>query len=158
MLKDNIKHFKAFTIVEVIVSLLISSIVISMAYIIFINTELYFEKIKQQNAFTIQYIDFYSILKKDIHKSNAIEVKYGELIISFDYGNVVYRFEEDFIERVSVNEEVKQFNIQVYNLDYIRLKETRLVNEIILQIQGNEVFEVNFLKHYSKQTLVNTNI
>ncbi len=155
----NINHsIKAFTIIEVIVSLLISSIVISLAYTVFINSETYFENIKKQSSYSIQYIDFYSVLKRDINRSNSIAYINNELILKFDNDQVIYSFEDEYVEREVLNKRTNTFDIAISNIDVKHLKNTKFVNEIIIQIQGVNLFEVNFIKQYSRHSLVNAKI
>ena len=155
---NKFRSVNAFTIIEVIVSLLISSIVISLAYTIFINSETYFENIKRQSSYSIQYIDFYSVLKKDINRSNSIAFKNNELILKFDNDQVIYILEDEYVEREVLNKRTNTFDIVIKDIEVKYLKNSKFVNEIIIQIQGVNLFEVNFIKQYSGQSLVNAKL
>lgn len=152
-------HFiKAFTLIEIMVALLISGIVISMAYVILTNSQLYFDKLKNQSSYSIQYIDFYSILKKDIDRSNTILMNNNELIITTDDNRISYKLENNFFERTDLTKKINKFDINIIDIEVKYLKDTKFVNEVILQIQGINNYEINFVKQYSRQTLVNANI
>lgn len=151
---NSVKSIKAFTIIEIIVALIISALVISLAYILLMNSEIYFDKLKEQSSHSIRYIDFYSTLKNDIHQCNSVSTEQNEIILSFDQHKITYRIEDNFVERSIPNKETSKFNVVIEDIEVKYLKNTKLVNEIILKIHGTNLFEVNYLKQYSNQTLV----
>lgn len=121
-MKDNIinKKVRAFTTVELMVSLLITSIVISIMASLYLNISSSSRIIDKANKDYSDIIRFYSALQSDINASDNIEIdKDGVLNIVSRKGDISYLRELDFVLRRNeigvdtLNVCVKRFNLDI---------------------------------------------
>ncbi len=95
----NIK-VRAFTTVELMISLLITSIVISIMASLYLNISSSSRIIDNANKDYSEITQFYSALQADINSSDKIEIdKEGSLNIHSRKGNIFYLGSPDFVLR-----------------------------------------------------------
>jgi competence protein ComGF len=152
------KKIKAFTVIELIIGLLISSIVISVSYYVYF---LFFTQlIKQQNKNNV--VNEFQLFKKVFNNDfkNALSVKdtldKNMLLINFaKQENIVYLFDQKDIIR-SLNEKNDTFNFSG-RIDNIQLLDDTM--PLITQIQIETIIQkekINsvFSKLYSAQQIM----
>jgi Tfp pilus assembly protein PilE len=158
------KKLKSFTLVEVLVGMIITGIVISLAtavyQIIWKQTDSY----KKENGLISEQILLQTLLKKDF--LNAAEIKNdGDKKINFlneKNEKIKYEFNEKNIVRVQ-NFNSDTFSVAAQNLKcYFREKETKQNAEIIdelsfeVVLSSDELITFHFVKEYDAAMLMQT--
>lgn len=93
----------AFTIVELLVSLVISSLVISMAWSIYFFLGNYREIIEMKAEDQIRLKQFEYWITSDLSESSDIEYSENGLVIHKGSGQVTYHFTTDYVFRIGQN-------------------------------------------------------
>jgi len=141
---------KSFTIVEVAVTMVISSIVVAAAiYVFFTFNKVLFESNKINMA-DLELIQLQQIMKSDFIRANEIKYDYGSIIISnYRSEKTYYDIAKTYIIRDAANG-IDTFNIEVYDsYIYYTSKNSKLVNEIILDTRVDDLeFPIHLIKNY----------
>ncbi|WP_452223476.1 PulJ/GspJ family protein [Lacinutrix chionoecetis] len=119
------KRIKAFTILEVVISLAIMSIIIAMVYVIFtlLSKQLY--QYSNQTEQINNYNQLNSLLIRDLHNASNISYTANELLLTIQSDSIKYAHANNKLIRTHVNSidtfsiEIKTFNIVENNLLFI---------------------------------------
>lgn len=109
----------AFTLMEMIIVMLITSILIGGVYMVYSGNERMFEQVITQDDHLIQQTMLYEVLKNDLLHSRDISYVNEELILEQSgFIEITYMFEEDKIVRVHPLQESVFDNMQyTFSLD-----------------------------------------
>lgn len=147
---------KAFTLIETIVALAITSIVIGLASLIFMNFASLQKKQNTDNDKYASLLQFINTLNYDFETSSNVTGDETEIILEFDTipYKTTYLFDENEIIR-NVKNKSDTFNFITQDIELLRLKEdyeliTTFTGNII---QDNYVFPVKILKEYPRSLL-----
>ena len=89
-MKQRNKHIKAFTILEVVISLAIMSIIIAMVYVIFtlLSKQLY--QYSDQTEQVNNYNQLHTVLTRDMHNANSIMFVDNTLLLMVNNDSLKY--------------------------------------------------------------------
>ncbi len=111
-------NLKAFTILELVIGMVVSSLVISMVYSIYDNISRQMIQYKNQQDELMEYNQFQSIFHKDIKWSNEIVTMDSEKIaLRGTSDTIVYNFLDNAIIR-KATASLDTFGIRVINVTY----------------------------------------
>lgn len=140
---NKYKALKAFTILELVIGLVISSIVISMVYVIYENISKQMIEYSLQQEELMEYNQFQSILFKDIKLAKELVIiDQKHIRLDMQSKQIDYFFYRDNIVRKSNAKET--FNLKVLGVEFnnrekvleeqqtIKLKTSLLGQEIIV--------------------------
>ncbi|PHS07176.1 MAG: hypothetical protein COA88_09275 [Kordia sp.] len=155
-MKKRINHIKAFTILEVVISLALMSIIIAMAYSLYsmLSKQLYVYS--DETELVNNYNQLHSLLVRDVHNSNkliAIEeqvylLSSNDTIKYYTYDNSLIRVRGEMIDTFLVK--VPQFNA---------VKEDMLLGNRIKRIEVTyDLFSMQLKAVYFKDYGVSDNI
>lgn len=154
------KKVRAFTLIEVTISMLIAAIVIVTTYTAYqIISQNYLNYVKKQNliaSFTI--MD--KLLRDDFLKANPIVKTDSGLEFHMDNGKVQYQFNDSLIIRNQYNLRLDTFNIVLHTINFTFENEESGVGRRIdllsyLVTLDNETIPMSYRKMYSAQNLFN---
>ena len=144
------KKIKAFTIIEILITMVLSSIVIGAAIYVFLTFNTLLTKTSKRNMQNLEIISLHHILKKDFIEADEIREEYSSLLIQFnDDKKVYYDFEEDCVIRDAIVSR-DTFNIKVNDFKlYFLDEQSKLVTEIILDIENEKLdLSIHLVKQY----------
>ena len=152
------KKFRSFTIIELVMSLLISSIVIGIAYyvLLFFNKQYTLNQNKSQ--VTDEFLLFRQAMEKDFDKAEMISDSL-DLFLVFKYqpshSNIIYRIDTNNIvrqfENVTDSFSVKNNGYKTFHVN----DNSNLISQVLFQIKlNNIIFETSFSKQYSAAQLM----
>jgi len=149
-------RIKAFTIIELLVTMLVSSIVVSAGIYVFSTFNKAMIISNSKNLMDTEILQFQQVLKKDFIDADEIYFQYESIIINYhnDEKNY-YDISDDYIVREAVNS-IDTFNIQVYD-SYINYtsKNTKLVNELVLETELDKLdYPIHVYKKYPAEKLI----
>lgn len=122
---------KAFSFLEVLVAIVISGIVISTAYSVYVYSGKQFFRFKTIKAEITDYFEFYSTLTRDFEAAKKVIKKNEyEIEMQLTEQNINYQFESTYILR-TLNVQIDTFFFNVENLEYNMLNE--LTNEPVIE-------------------------
>jgi prepilin-type N-terminal cleavage/methylation domain-containing protein len=149
--------FKAFTLVELLVGMIISALVISFcysAYTIIYKQFLNYKNIKTQLVNAMQ---LNTILTTDFITSESVFYNEDKLVLnSLDKSFLIYSFNDGYILRTQ-NETTDTFKLVAdeFKISYLSEISSFLVNEISFDATVlNEKEHFNFYKNYSAETAI----
>ncbi|NOZ46544.1 MAG: hypothetical protein GXO79_07145, partial [Chlorobi bacterium] len=146
----------AFTIIELLVTMVLSSIVVATAIYVFITFNNLLFKFSSNNMNSLELIQLQQIMKSDFILANEINYEYGSITLIYNNGTkVYYDIENKFIIRDAKNS-IDTFNIESNDVLVSRQNENReLINEIIIEIQiENLDFPIHLIKEYPQYKLI----
>ena len=153
------KKIKAFTIAELAISMLISGIVISIAYYAFFLFNTQFNKYKRKSAIVNDFLLFQTVLNKDMNEADRITDSAGFFIILENPGNeriTRYEMSEDHITRYA-GEAIDSFSIRPmgFHMETVDDK-LPLIRKIVFSSKiSTDMISAIFVKRYSAQQLMN---
>jgi len=152
---SNLK-LKAFTIFEMMVTLVLSGIIISASMMLYLNYEsLIRGKTKQMNSGK-ETLQFYHIFTHEFN--NAVMVNSSGYTTTFMMpvsSPVRYEFEQDFITRVRENM-ADTFFITVNDFKVVKDDVTGFDKIITMELKnGGEIFPITLIKEYSNEVMMN---
>lgn len=153
MANSNIvtQKIKAFTIVELIVVFIISSILIYAVLAIFTKTEKLFAVSFKDSFHRTEILMFSYIIEEDIRKAENISSRHNELNIETYKNSIIYNFEDEYIIRNNQSQ-IDTFAISILDFDTKTVsRENGQINQIefsLPDIFGEEVFV--YTKKYSR--------
>lgn len=104
ILMSNKGNIKAFTVVEAVISLIITAFIAAIVFVIFSLTSSRVEDFRKSNAYIADITRMSYALNKDIFENNLMDYKEGMLMFTGHYGDrVVYNFQDNFIVRQSAS-------------------------------------------------------
>jgi len=144
------KKIKAFTIIEVLITMVLSGIVVSAAIYVFLTFNSLLSKTGKKNMQNLEIISLHHIMKMDFIKADEIREEYSSIFISFNESEkVYYDFEENYVVRDAIATQ-DTFKISVNDIKiYFMDEESDLVTEIIVDIQFDNLdFPIHVIKMY----------
>lgn len=171
----GIAKVKAFTMMEVAVSMAITAIVISMSYTIYaIISKGYINFNRQSDEFaTLIQLD--NLLKRDFSEASLLVLIPGGLLVQKDSNRVMYVFKEDAVIRKSsirdtfkvialqksylfeglpVNNALENINVGKITLDTLALERSRIDELKLLVRFREENIPYTYYKRYSSTNLM----
>jgi prepilin-type N-terminal cleavage/methylation domain-containing protein len=150
----KIKPAKAFTLIELMVAMLISSVVIGIAMGIYVNLQKYALKSTEKDHFYKELLFFESSFRRDIENCCTIQAKSQELFIQNSSQLIIYDFSQEYILR-EWPDKIDTFHIPVtgFDLEYLD-SEQAYINEIQLEFSfGGDAIPYYISKTYSRDLL-----
>jgi prepilin-type N-terminal cleavage/methylation domain-containing protein len=148
-----IKRFKAFTLIELMMTLLISSVVIGIVYYAFLVFNKQFSGYQVKSAAMNEYLIFQKALGHDMDVAEYMENSGQDGLLLYatpGHAPIEYRFNKNCITRVTETA-TDSFTIlnSNYRVQYVNDSST-LVNTVLLNITIDHVdFSKLFTKDYS---------
>ncbi|WP_179008674.1 PulJ/GspJ family protein [Winogradskyella forsetii] len=93
------KNFKAFTILEMVISLAIMSIIIAMVYVIFTMLSKQLYQYSDQTELVNNYNQLHTVLTRDIHNSNKIDYTDSVLTLMVNNDSLTYTYKSNRLTR-----------------------------------------------------------
>lgn len=135
-------RLKAFSFLEVLVAIVISGIVISTAYSVYIYSGKQFFRFKTIKAGITDYFEFTSTLNRDFEAANKVVKKSDyEMEMQLAKKNINYQFESNYILR-TINLNTDTFFFFVENVEYTTLNQLSnepVIDYLKLTIKDNSI-------------------
>jgi hypothetical protein len=131
-----LKKINVFTIVEIVLAMLLSSIVIFLAYRFYADMERYVMKSisdKNRNSELL----FRTVLKKDIMEASRIMSIDSGMVMVNDTMRIKYLFEDSSIQRIANSRDTFLFTVvdrKFWNDTLIILENNKVINRIDLTL------------------------
>jgi type II secretory pathway pseudopilin PulG len=157
----NIKTFKkklaSFTIIELVITMIITTIVISICYYTYLILDQQFTKYRKRSEAVNEYYLFSYALQRDAERSDGIKttIDNSDILFSNDDTLIVYSFQSNFVTR-DINGKQDTFKIKAI-IDSLPMvsDSLRLINSIFIQTeQGADHIHFFIKKYYSAQQLM----
>jgi type II secretory pathway pseudopilin PulG len=153
------KHIQAFTLIEILVSLILTSFVLMIAGLGMNILVRQFSIIKNMQEATLTTAQLKFVLKKDF--KDALEIKMNnekEIIITKDTSKVRYKIESRSLVRFS-SAAVDTFKVNILSCELYfenkRILDEKLIDYVRIEIDvANKIHFLNFVKQYSAQQLL----
>lgn len=108
--------FKAFTILETIITLVISSLIISFVYQIYSTVSQQFRHYERLQGETINFNQFNTVFTKDVSLCQYIQsVTSNEIRLKFSNKDVEYFFEDHYVVRHGKYKDTFKVNVNTIN-------------------------------------------
>ncbi len=155
------QKFKAFTLIELLIGMIISSIVITFCYMSYTMISKQYMNYKLIKEELVDALQFNSILNNDIEKANSIHFNENKLIIVTEFNEILeYNFVERYILRNS-DAVVDTFNLMPVNVapNFV-LNDGDAENKLLVSFSFDaevlgELEHFEFHKTYDAVTMVN---
>ena len=149
------KKISAYTLVEILVALTISSIVIVLAISLYMQLVSSNQRILRDYDKNLEIIQLKSILNTDFERYNQIERIY-ELKFSDKNTSCLYEFSDIGIIR-RYNENIDTFKLEYSNLEYeLQNGNTGMVTHLSFDIKIHDnILPYSFYKEYQSEQKVN---
>ena len=143
---------KAFSLLEVLIALVISGLVISMAYSGFLFAHTQFNKFKGITTELRDYFTLSEVLNREFENANKVVKKSNyEIEIQQIDNTIKYTFENDYIVRTVTNR-TDTFWFQTSNIEMNVINETidqQLIDYLKLNFQDDKREQsLSFMKNY----------
>lgn len=138
---------KAFTIAELVVGMLLTSLVAGLAYHCFFLFQRQFTQLSERVSNNNEYLLLRKALQTDIDRADAVLDSTGSILMQPQ--NVLYTFSNSSITRTQ-RAVTDSFRMQLISMDVQRVN--NMVSQIKLQLQNNSLL---FTKIYSAEQLMN---
>jgi type II secretory pathway pseudopilin PulG len=148
-------HLPAFTLMEILVVLVISSTVISLALWSYVNVSRYLNSYQEHEAANQEMALFITHFQHDVDRAHVISDKKGYLhLMDFNGEEISYDFFEDYTIRYFYNYP-DTFFVKIKQARFVPLAANPAwINEITLSLQVSGVeYPMTFYKFYSNQQL-----
>lgn len=147
---------KAFTIIEMIMSLIISSVLIGIIYSIFLIISTQVENYQQRSGAIAGFLILRNVMERDFVKASIIRASPGLLNLNCPDENIRYEFNDEFIRRYD-NNTVDSFFIKSYRHQTTYVSDAlQLVTSFQAEVVvGKEKSKLIFKKKYSAVELIN---
>jgi len=156
-LKKPINHIKAFTILEVVISLALMSIIIAMVYSLYAMLSKQLYEYSDETELGNNYNQLHSLLARDVHNSNKlVAINEGVYLLSSN-DTIQYYTHNDNLIRVK-NQKVDTFLVKVPKFNAV--KENILLGNRIKQVEATydlfgEQIEAIYFKDYGVSAIIN---
>ncbi|HYE55526.1 MAG TPA: prepilin-type N-terminal cleavage/methylation domain-containing protein [Chitinophagaceae bacterium] len=150
------RKIRAFTVMELVISLMISSIVISIAYYAWLLVSRQFGDYQERSVRVQEYVLFTKALETDLDRAVLLRDSAGLLNVYGKDGSVYYRFAEEYVLRQGV-EFADTFRVGVKDVVFGYVHDTLpAVQKVNVVLRLNEqAMENIFYKQYSATELMN---
>lgn len=151
------KKIKSFTIMELLVTLVITSIIVGLASTIYLNMQRYFSTSEQGYEQNTDVNFIISLLKTDFENSASAVSSFGLVtLIGNDSKILEYNFSDEFITR-KVDYRRDTFYVNLEDLEVIRLDDN---SDLVSEIKANIIFDgdpvpLHIYKNYTRDVLFN---
>lgn len=134
MIQQN-KHIKAFTILEVVISLAIMSIIIAMVYVIFtlLSKQLY--QYSDQTEQVNNYNQLHTVLTRDMHNANSIRFIDNTLLLLVNNDSLKYTYS---------NQRLMRTYLESNDTFLIPIKTFKMTEEATVLQNKKKVLEVTY--------------
>lgn len=152
---NKIVKIKSFTLTELTVTLIISSIVIALAGtgLLMVNSQYKSFQIKSESLHQINLV--HQLITKDIEKAETIFEEGEELILKFQNQQIVYVWGENQIIRNQNNLKTDTFKVAINNFR-TSTNELNLVYEVEFELMNrNQSYPLYFSKSYLPSSSIN---
>lgn len=149
------KRIRAFTMLEALISLILTGIIIALSYSLFTLVNKQMALFEKENTAVIEYNLFNSTLANDINNSNDFEYQDSNLILeNYAKPKVTYRFDNSVITRVIENHKLDSFKIQTFGKNYkiVTPKQSQL--NMLLRLL-NDTIQVNYFLKKQNSSVIN---
>lgn len=157
----SIQKIRAFTLMELMIGLVVSSIAISSGYMLYQFTLKQYNDYKKVRTELVEFASFYSELENNFYHSEKIYFKDNKL--QFDGGiinNIKYEFSESYVLRIS-NNSVDTFKVECsrFNAAKVNSHSNNLVSDVSFVVKfREEYYDVDLNKRYSAKEIIETEI
>lgn len=154
-MKGSDKHkVHAFTLSEVIVTMVVSSLVILLAYSVFTMVNGYFRRCTVQNDLYAERLIVRTLLSNDVNRCDSLKLSNGELQVFQMMDTIIWESKMDTLKRQYVGG-IKSFVVGHHSLKYHQ--EEFAFNQLKVLFQNGEVdsLEFSFVKQYDLADLIN---
>lgn len=148
------KRLKAFTIVELSVTLLISGVVMGIAYYAYSLFVAQQKKQLSKSELVQEYFLFRKAMQTDTERANAITDSSGHLVFGSE-NTVQYNFDKEFVVR-STSFSSDTFYVKCISHEFFMIDEnSTLVSAVNVKFDlGKELLNADFKKNYSSRQLL----
>lgn len=154
------KRLKAFSLVELITSLLISGLLIGFSLWIFLTLRKSYVNNARENTLNNEAMLFYNTFSRDADRAEYISWQYNKAVLSSPGKDLTYNFEENIILRYS-NYTTDTFRLKTKNLEFTPLKSNdNYIQTISLTIELKKGLNqpISFYKCYPNKFLYHKNL
>jgi len=143
-------HIKAFTLTEVIVTLAVSSIVISLAYYTYNTLNLYYAMMEKRNDTFAERLNLRYFLNKDLEESDSIKYFQNELICYSDSSVIKWQpTANDSALLRKQDLDIKEFEVNRFIWHMITDQKTGYINNVnIYFFQEKDTVHFSYYKKY----------
>ena len=146
---------KAYTISELVVALVVTAIVISIAGSILLLVKKQYSTYQSSNKELFNINLFQSLLNKDIENAERIYWGNNRLRLETGVNAIVYTFDESKVVRIQKGQ-TDEFLIQTNDLTIQSLEDKDLVYTVAFEIvEEKHTYPVSLKKEYAPSTLLN---
>lgn len=150
------QRIKAFTVSEVLISMLLIGVIGGIVYYILFTFSVQFDRYMDREEKFLSVVFFKTSFNRDFYLSNKVTEEHNAIVMNRDLRRVVYKFEKDYITRSEL-QSIDSFKVNVLYVDKAyETKEKELLNRVSLKYEvfGNEM-RLNFFKKYGNYNKVN---
>jgi len=160
------KRLKAFTIMEITVVMLISAIVIGIAYTAFNIINQSYRSFQQKNEHMAELVRLDELLRKDFNRATMISKTTSGIFLKASTDSVTYDFEPNFTVRTSTITDTFKLDVQDILTNFEAspvtvlnpIAEQNRIDELDFSILfENEKIQYNYHKQYSSANLIERN-
>jgi len=156
-LKKPTNHIKAFTILEVVISLALMSIIIAMVYSLYVMLSKQLYVYSDETELVNNYNQLHTLLSRDIHNSNKLVGNTEAIYLLSSQGSIQYKKVADKLIRSSSGS-IDSFMVKVSEFNVV--KEDMLLGNNIKCIQVTydlfgEQIEAVYFKNYGVSDAIN---
>lgn len=154
---NKFNHIKAFTILEIVFSLAIISILITMVYTLYNNLNFQVHNYGKNSDAISQYNLLNVVLKRDIHNAKTLDYSSGILALHTNKGLIEYKYKNETLIRIYNKKQdtlscaVKTFQIQDSNVVF---KPSFKKLNVTFQVLGQDIKGV-YYKDFGVSNAVN---
>lgn len=158
-MKSNIKYLKSFTIIEMMITLVLSAIIVSASIMIYLNYEKLI-KMKTKNINNGKTImQFFQILKFEYDNSELIQCSGNKITFLRSLNQPIqYEIGKNYITRKNASN-IDTFNLIIDNYKFLKDELTGMPKIFKLDLNNEgESFSIIMIKQYSNETMMNLNL
>jgi prepilin-type N-terminal cleavage/methylation domain-containing protein len=159
-------RLKAFTILEVTITMLIAGVLIGITYTSYSIVFKSYHSFSVKNEDMTVLITLDHLLKRDFEKADTILKDTGGIILTKDNRLIKYEFMPDFVVRIAARTDTfkvqtQELNTTFENVPIVELQATAEENRIdgldFIVIFQNEKIPFHYRKLYSSENLIQRN-
>ncbi len=139
-IKSNRLNINAYTVIEVMITLVVTVIVISLVYAVVLNFKKQIFIYQDYNDKVTLFKRLDNAIRNDIYTSNTFDYSNGEIFLNKEGSEVVYKIEADKIYRSDQGtQDVFPLEVLQINLDTIQNSQLKVVLNIDFKILGDTI-------------------
>jgi len=149
------KKIKAFTMLEALISLILTGIIIALSYSLFTLVNKQMALFETENTAIIDYNLFNSTLTNDINNANDFDYDNNELLLkNYFKPQIRYRFDEGIIIRTNENNKTDSFKLRPLNKNYKDLTTNQSMLSMSFELL-NDTIQVNYFMTKQNSNIIN---